>query len=103
MGIEEKVARALASHASGGVVEPDAPDLAWRDWLTEAHVAVRVIEDDWHDVSGGGDQMTHLCPGCAIPDNDSHDHQPWCEYGPCPDCGLIACECDARYERGAGK
>jgi len=54
MGIEEKVARALASHASGGVVEPDAPDLAWRDWLTEAHVAVRVIEDDWHDVSGGG-------------------------------------------------
>ena len=54
MSIEERVARALASHASGGVVEQDAPDLAWQSWLTEATIAVQVIEDDWHDVSGGG-------------------------------------------------
>ena len=32
----EKGARALASVASGGVVEPDAPDLAWQDWTTES-------------------------------------------------------------------
>lgn len=39
----EVAARALASHASGGVCRPDDPDIEWRGWAKDVEVALTAL------------------------------------------------------------